>query len=178
MRRHEADFHSVPALAAVDGWAGKHFFHTGHNSGYRSIIVGFAETGQGAAILTNGDASMPLIWEVLRSIAMTYGWAAYQPVERRIGRAERKAYSAFAGKYELYPGTAAEITPDGSKLFMKAAPLGPEATELFPMDAKSKFFVMIDAVAVEFIRAQDGAVIEMIVDAPGQRIRAARQSDR
>ena len=40
---------------------------------------------------------------------------------------ERKAYPAYAGKYELFPGTVAEINTDGRKLCMKAAPLGPEA---------------------------------------------------
>jgi hypothetical protein len=129
----------------------EYFFHTGHNTGFRSIIVGFTQTGQGAAILANGDASTQLIFELLRSMAIAYDWQAYRPIERKLGRANRKLYPSYVGSYDLFPGTVAEISTDGHRLFMKAAPLGPDPVELFA-ETQERYFVTSDAVAIQFVR--------------------------
>lgn len=50
------------------------FSHGGSNAGFRAFLVGFPETGQGAAIMVNGDGGYPLIQELLRAIALEYGW--------------------------------------------------------------------------------------------------------
>jgi CubicO group peptidase (beta-lactamase class C family) len=151
----------------------EYFFHTGHNTGYRAILVGFLHSGRGAVILANSDASTQLIFEVLRSIAVAYDWPAYRPAERTLGVADPSRYPAYVGGYELFPGVTAEITTDGERLFIKAPPLGREPVELFP-ETSDKFFVTVDAVAIEFARDPNGEVQEMLVDAPGRKIRARR----
>jgi CubicO group peptidase (beta-lactamase class C family) len=50
------------------------FSHGGANEGFRAFLVGFPETGQGAAIMVNGDGGYPLIQEILRAVALEYGW--------------------------------------------------------------------------------------------------------
>jgi hypothetical protein len=67
----------------------------------------------------------------------------------------------------------AQISTDGHRLFMKAAPLGPDPVELFA-ETQERYFVT-SAVAIQFVRDNRGAVTAMMVDAPGQKIRAPRR---
>lgn len=53
---------------------GRRFGHDGTNEGYNSSLILYPATCQGAAILTNSDNAKPLIAELLRGIADTYGW--------------------------------------------------------------------------------------------------------
>lgn len=50
------------------------FSHSGGNRGFRGTVVYYPETGQGAAILTNGDNGAPLGREVLAALAEVYHW--------------------------------------------------------------------------------------------------------
>jgi CubicO group peptidase (beta-lactamase class C family) len=51
-----------------------HFMHTGANEGYRCVLVGYPERGQGVVIMTTGDNSEALWEEILRSVSVEYGW--------------------------------------------------------------------------------------------------------
>ena len=51
-----------------------HFSHGGSNKGFRAYLIGFPETGQGAAVMVNGDNGSPLIQEMLRAVAQEYAW--------------------------------------------------------------------------------------------------------
>ena len=53
---------------------GRIFRHSGANMGFRAQLAAYAETGQGAVVMTNSDAGDELIGEIMRSIAQTYGW--------------------------------------------------------------------------------------------------------
>jgi CubicO group peptidase (beta-lactamase class C family) len=55
-----------------DDWLA--FSHGGANEGYRAMFFAFADRGQGAVIMTNGDAGSPLIGELLRAVAEEYDW--------------------------------------------------------------------------------------------------------
>jgi CubicO group peptidase (beta-lactamase class C family) len=50
------------------------FSHGGANRGFMCHLIALAESGDGAAIMTNGDRGQALIQEVLRAIAAEYGW--------------------------------------------------------------------------------------------------------
>lgn len=55
------------------------FSHGGSNAGYRSLLVGYASTGQGAVVVTNSDSGSALAAEIMRSVAKEYGWLDYLP---------------------------------------------------------------------------------------------------
>lgn len=50
------------------------FAHGGENEGFRSQLVYLLETGQGLAIMTNSDSGGALQEEILRAVALVYGW--------------------------------------------------------------------------------------------------------
>lgn len=53
---------------------GRIFRHSGSNMGFRAQLVAYTATGQGAVVMTNSDAGAELADEIMRSIAVTYGW--------------------------------------------------------------------------------------------------------
>jgi len=50
------------------------FAHDGANIGFRSSFAGFANRGQGIAVLANSDSADWLIHEIARSVAEAYAW--------------------------------------------------------------------------------------------------------
>jgi len=64
---------------ALDGsGAALCYSHEGGNAGYRAFLVGCPGTGQGAVIMTNSDAGDNLYSEIVRGIAVAYGWPQFQ----------------------------------------------------------------------------------------------------
>jgi CubicO group peptidase (beta-lactamase class C family) len=50
------------------------FWHGGSNEGFRCMLIGTLETGQGAVVMTSSDTGHELIPEIIRSIARVYQW--------------------------------------------------------------------------------------------------------
>jgi CubicO group peptidase (beta-lactamase class C family) len=64
-------------VALDGGGASLCYSHEGGNAGYRAFLVGCPGTGQGAVIMTNGDAGDNLYSEIVRGIAVAYGWPQF-----------------------------------------------------------------------------------------------------
>ena len=66
---------------SLDGTGrGLFFGHGGANLGFRAQLVYFPETGQGAAVMTNGYEGSRLNREILLSLGEEYGWPDYSEV--------------------------------------------------------------------------------------------------
>lgn len=50
------------------------FQHGGSNIGYRCHLVLSVETGDGVAVMTNGDSGDALFKEIIAAIGAAYGW--------------------------------------------------------------------------------------------------------
>lgn len=103
--------------------AGFHFGHGGANAGFRARLIYFPETGQGAAIMANGDGGDPLIREILLSIGAEYDWPDYAEIEAVA--MDSSALARFVGEYAITQPyqIAVEVTQQGGRLFKEAAPL-------------------------------------------------------
>lgn len=78
------------------------FSHGGANEGYRTMLIMYPETCQGAAVMTNSDNGGPLTDEVLRALADFYGWPDPMPsVEREVVAMTPAIAARFAGAYHL-----------------------------------------------------------------------------
>jgi CubicO group peptidase (beta-lactamase class C family) len=80
--------------------ADRYFYHDRANAGYRATLVGYAASGDGAVVLTNGDQGYQLGQEIVRSIAAEYGWADFHPVPRSAVRAD-PAQKRYAGTFAI-----------------------------------------------------------------------------
>jgi CubicO group peptidase (beta-lactamase class C family) len=151
------------------------FNHTGHNTGYRGMIIGHPFTGQGAVILTNGDSTGgALIFEIVRSIAREYGWSDYQAIERTAVKINPEVYRSYVGEY-VGGGITFKVTSEGGNLYVLAPPLGSERLELYA-ESEAKYFVTVDNVTFTFVKDGAGLVTRLIVQPPDQTIVATRSN--
>ncbi len=143
------------------------FSHGGSNIGFRCMMFAYAETGQGAVVMTNGDAGGPLADEILHSIAKEYGWPDYQVREREVAQVNPSLYESYAGKYQVM-GADVSVTTDNGHLFIQAPPFGKQKVELYP-ESETRYFITLDDVSFTFVKDDKGQVVELVVQAPGNR---------
>jgi CubicO group peptidase (beta-lactamase class C family) len=142
------------------------FSHSGSNEGFRAYMIGYPETGQGAVIMTNSDNGVPLAQELLRSIALEYGWPERQHRFIPAVQLSSDQLKKLAGTYRWgdTPGQQAIVSEGGGGLQVQ---LGQRVVALHPEDAGS------------FVRADTGSRVRfaddtMIVEGGGPPLTAKR----
>jgi CubicO group peptidase (beta-lactamase class C family) len=115
------------------------FGHGGSNAGYRCLVVYFPETGQGAAVMTNGDGGGELTEEIVRTIAAEYRWPAMAPERIVAASLDSATLDAVVGEYDVvFPSfgkAKARITRQSSGRLRFAAPPVFDGEELVPVSA-------------------------------------------
>ncbi len=147
------------------------FTHSGGNEGFRAMLFAYTETGKGAVVMTNGSRGLEFIDELMRSIAKEYGWSDFQVAEQTFVKVDARILATYAGQF-MIRGTRAEISFDGSRLFLKAAPLGREAREVFP-ESDTKFFLPAPLTLLAFEKDENG-VVNLEVTFQGKKVKAVR----
>ncbi|MEJ2538495.1 MAG: serine hydrolase [Gemmatimonadota bacterium] len=147
------------------------FGHGGANKGFRSQWVVYRASGDGAVIMTNGDRGSPLIEEVLRALAATYGWPDFQQEVRRTTAVDPEALAVYAGDYEIPEMTQ----PDGTSLVVEIRP-GDGVLEV-EVPGRGPSTLHPDAGESDlFFDVNDGTLIRFERDAAGT-VTAAQQVD-
>lgn len=129
------------------------FSHGGANEGFRCQLFAYAETGQGAVVMTNSDAGGALANEILRSIAREYGWPNFKPVERALAKVNPEIFKNYAGEYEV--NGKVTISIENGKVYLQ--PPGGPKMELHP-SSETEFFALTENIRIVFTRDEQGAV--------------------
>ncbi len=141
---------------------GFHFGHGGSNQGFKCELIYFPATGQGAAVMTNGDLGSTLIQEVLFAIAAEYGWVDYAPKTLTPLAMDTTALDGYVGHYSLI-GQAfpleITITREGSKLFGEASAQMKKGEVVFT--APNKIVSLDSGTELTFLPGK-GGVIEQV----------------
>jgi CubicO group peptidase (beta-lactamase class C family) len=108
------------------------FWHGGSNEGFQSFLFAYADGRGGAAIMTNGPGGYELAYEILASLAATYGWKYGSPEERAALTLTPERAARFAGVYVTkgppgQPDMSMTISAEGDTLW---ASLGPDLPRL------------------------------------------------
>lgn len=144
------------------------FSHGGGNEGFRCYVVGYARTGQGAAVMTNSDSGGQLTQEIILGIAREYNWLEYKPESITVYELEPEAYQDYTGRYrfeEMDFEFAIEIEDEKLMIIQDG-----RRSELIPTN-KDVFYYLDDGFAIQFKRDEAGDVKEVVI--PGGR-RAVR----
>ncbi len=112
----------------------KRFSHGGGNQGFFSYMVGYAETGQGAVVMVNGTDYWDLVHEIVRGIALEYGWPGYLR-ERRLVKVDPKRLAALAGRYEVSADWILTMVHEDGRLILRD-----DKSELLP-ESDRDFFI-------------------------------------
>lgn len=121
----------------------RRFLHDGVNDGFVSSMVAF-ENGDGAVVMTNGARGWELAGEIMRSIAVEYGWSAGQPRTRQRITVDPHVLDRLVGTYELSPQVLIHVSREEGHLFAQAT--GQDRFEVFPESDRDFFYRVVDAV--------------------------------
>ena len=160
-----------------------YFLFSGGSARTISAFVAY-ESGDGVAVLTNGEKGGTLASEVVRTVARAYGWPDFQPIRRRSAALAPGALDGLAGAYRDSSGNTQVITRAKGDLFLVRIP-GPNGPVRLYAVSKDKFIFDTTAfqnypesgeVQVTFERAPDGAgrTLKEVLDGSQVLFNAAR----
>jgi CubicO group peptidase (beta-lactamase class C family) len=152
------------------------FSHGGGNKGFKCILAGYPEKGQGVAIMTNGDRGNLLFVEILRSIAAEYGWHDFLPSEKTVAEVSPDIYKSYVGTYQFTPASKILITKEDDRLFADSIfviPTGKTKCELFPK-TDTFFFMTKSYDTITFLKNAEGEITGLILKHGNQRKKATK----
>jgi CubicO group peptidase (beta-lactamase class C family) len=152
------------------------FGHGGDTPGYKCTLVAYAETGQGAVIMTNSDRGDRLADEILLSIAQEYAWPDYGPKEMTVTTVAPALLAAYAGEYvlDLSSDFRVTIVPCGDRLAMTLRqPTGVTEAELLP-ESETRFFRRDVDLQITFYRDDQNRVERLVIHQDGSEFPARK----
>jgi hypothetical protein len=141
---------------AIEGSGQDVRFHLrGRAAGFACTLDIYPYRGQGAVIMINSDNGLLLADEVLRALAVTYGWPDFQPVEKTLYRLDPSIYSGYVGRYEVTPEYALDVTHEDYYLVIR--PTG-QAPTRFYVESQTFFFSVDPYIRIQFHTDDKGDV--------------------
>jgi len=147
------------------------FSHGGANEGFRNIFYMYEKNGDGAAVMTSGDAGGQIGDELIHSIANEYNWPDLRPTVRTALKVDPKILQTYVGTYELNKGFDITITVENGQLMTQAT-----GQSKFPVfaETETKFFPLFPA-ELEFVKDDQGKVNALILHQGGHDIKAPKK---
>ena len=139
------------------------FKHGGASDGYRCIMLAWPARGEGAVIMTNGDAGQGLYHEILRAIASEYGWPGYLPIEKTVVHLEQDRMKKFESVYMLDGRVELRFSVEEDHLRMDTAS---NFYTLYP-ESNTKFFDIDFGFTIDFGKDDTGAGKTAVMDRGG-----------
>jgi CubicO group peptidase (beta-lactamase class C family) len=140
------------------------FGHGGDNVGFKGELEAFTTgSGQGVAILTNGDGGSQLISEILRAVARSYGWKAYQPEERTVVSVDPATLARYVGRYQIPGLTTLDVIQKDGALALLVPILSPDPQPLLAQ-SPTEFFNIATGVSIAFTDGPGGAPAKMAIN--------------
>lgn len=98
------------------------FGHSGGNVGFRCHLLASLRTGQGAAVMTNGDAGTAVIERAFKAIAATYAWSDIDyDFEHTHDPIPPDELSGWAGTYVSNSGFRVELSSAHGAMVLEVA---------------------------------------------------------
>ncbi|MBA3603985.1 MAG: beta-lactamase family protein [Parachlamydiaceae bacterium] len=140
------------------------FTHGGQDEGFISRLYGYAFRGQGAIIMINNDSAWGLMDEITNSIADTYRWPHFNPIERKVTHIDPFGFANLVGEYikdeEIY-----KITLSNNQLFVDFKK-GYGPLRLWS-SAKCEFFIQEEDLTIDFLNCEEKNNQLTITDSKG-----------
>jgi CubicO group peptidase (beta-lactamase class C family) len=151
-----------------------YFTHGGMNEGFESDFAAYEKGGEGAVVMTNAQGGEELAQEVMRSIAVEYGWPDMRPEVKTIVSVpvDAKVLAGYAGTYEIRPGLEIVVKLKGDHLV--GAPTGQREERMIP-ESQTRFFVENVNAELEFVPDVEGKVTYVLLDPTGRKMKVMKK---
>lgn len=150
------------------------FFHGGRDEGFDAYMGGYAEGGQGVAIMINANDNSGTMRRIYEAVAREYGWPGSTP-EFTIApvRVPSARLAAISGRYEVSNNQMVTLVPQGGKLVSMAGGLPdrvfvPTGEWQVTSEDLSRRFI--------FVRSESGQVTGFTSTVRGRELKAPRVS--
>lgn len=146
-------------------------FLKGKTRGYRATVLIYPALGQGAVVMTNSDNGGVLTEEILRGLAVIYGWPDYRPEEKTLFRLPPEIYQKYIGRYQVNESYFLDV--DYQDYFLIVRPTGQAATKFY-VEAQTIFFSMDPFIRIKFNLDERGLVTGLILWQEDYEVRARK----
>jgi len=145
------------------------FGHGGSNAGFKAQWTVHRASGDGIAVMTNGERGTALAAEVIRAAAWAYGWPRPRPSVRAVRSTGAEDLRELEGVYQMVdrPEVELEIRAWDDSLTVDVSTQG-RATLLPAAEPAGEFFDPDDGSVLTFLRGDGGEVIAA-ANGSGQR---------
>jgi CubicO group peptidase (beta-lactamase class C family) len=153
-----------------DSEGGFWFAHSGGNAGYRAYFLLYPESGDGVAVMTNGDGGRALNFEIIRAVSAVYGWPAHKPEFHAPVALSVDSLQQWLGSYRLVDAPDAEVVRveySRSNLQLVRNSAGRVRTQRLVAISDNQYIVEASGVPVTF--ARDSGYVEMDLDGHSAR---------
>jgi CubicO group peptidase (beta-lactamase class C family) len=152
----------------------RRFGHGGDDVGFKADLEAFTTgSGQGVAILTNGDGGTQLIQEILRAVSKSYGWKAFQPEERRVVQVDPAVLARYVGHYRIPGLTELTVAVKDGALSVTVPILSADPQPLLAQ-SPDKFFNLDSGISMEFVGSPGAAPDKIVINGSYGRFEATR----
>jgi hypothetical protein len=105
------------------------FSHGGRDEGFDAMLIAYAETGDGLAIMVNANDNSRAVARIVNYVARTYNWPSYpQPPVETVELANDPALAqAVAGRYEFANNNMVALVAKDGRVFFDVNGLPDEA---------------------------------------------------
>ncbi len=134
------------------------FSHGGANEGFRTFWVIHPRTGDGVAVMTNGDTGGQVMMEIVRSVANAYGWSDFQPIAYKSVALALDALVAREGQWIGETG--------GDRVTVTARRDGGNMI----LEAMGASFTFVPTSQTEMISGENGQTASFVAGADGKPI--------
>ena len=148
------------------------FSHGGSNAGFESFMVAYEQGGEGAVVMTNAQAGSALAIEIIRSIAVEYGWPDYRSKVRAAVVVDPKILSDYVGTYQLAPNFDLIVTVEDGHL--KTQVTGQQKLDM-AAESETKFFPTAFDAEIEFVKNDQGKVTHLVLHQNGHGVAAQKK---
>jgi len=143
-----------------------YFQHGGADEGFQAMLIASRDGGYGVAVMANSDNGGAIAVEIMRAVALEYGWEGIleDPVDDVELTADELA--AYEGRYRLGIGEVASLRVEGERLVARVT-LQPTASRMFSL-GDDVFLHEELGERLGFVRNAEGDVVAVrLVDRPG-----------
>ncbi len=148
------------------------FYHGGWDEGFVAKFVFYKRGGTGAVLLLNSNSGAPMISEVLRSIAIEYGWTDYIQSRPKAMRAFSKGLEKYCGAYRSETGLLFDVKSVGAYLQLRLE--GQSPLKILP-ESERNFFSPDLNLKVKFEANRSGGISCLSVIQASNSIKAEKQ---
>ena len=150
------------------------FKHGGRDEGFDALLVAYAETGQGAAIMINANDNSGAMSHILAAIAREYHWPDYPGFtspNRQPSKVAENKLVACTGRYEIANNQMLTFATERGHLLTLADGFPDE--EFLP-EADDRFYSTQQDVQIRFLKDGEGKVTGLLWKEGGRERKAPR----